>query len=114
MSIDSTLVISILTACGGGAVVAVINAIVNRSKNKADVTSSNIEDALKLKEAAMIQFQTTAEKLEQAQELLDEVKEENRRLWIYIAELENLLDKNNISYEKLHLHSDKSAVEVTD
>ena len=100
---ESTIFISILTACGGGAIVAIINAIVNRSKNKADVASSNIEDALKLKEAAMEQFQTTAEKLEKAQELLDEIKEENKKLLLYIVELENLLDKNHIPYEKLKL-----------
>jgi len=103
MSSDVTFLVSILTACGGGAIVAVINAVVNRNKTKADVASSNIEDALKLKEAAMIQFQNTSEKLEQAQELLDEVKEENRKLLLYIVDLEHLLDANNIEYEKLVL-----------
>lgn len=103
MPVDSTLFISIITACGGGAIVAIINAIVGRNKSKADVASSNIEDALKLKEAAMVQFQTTAEKLEQAQKLLDEIKEENKKLSIYIVELEHLLDENNIPYNKLIL-----------
>ena len=103
MPVDYTLFISLLTACGGGAVVAIINAIVNRNKNKADVASSNIEDALKLKEAAMEQFQTTAEKLEKAQELLDEIKEENRKLLLYIVELETLLEEHNIPYKKLEL-----------
>ena len=101
MTIDHTIFISVLTACGGGAIVAIINGIVNHTKNKTDVASSNIEDALKLKEAAMEQFQNTAEKLEQAQALLNEVKEENKKLLLYIAELENLLEKHNIPYEKL-------------
>ncbi len=103
MTMDPTILISIITACGGGGIVAIINAVVDRNKNKADVASSNIEDALKLKEAAMLQFQTTAEKLEQAQNLLDQVKEENKKLSLYIVELENLLDMNHISYTKLHV-----------
>lgn len=102
-SIDPTLLISLITACGGGAIVAIINAIVSRGKNKADVASSNIDDALKLKEAAMLQFQSTAEKLEQAQNLLDEVKEENRKLSLYIVELESILDLHHIPYTKLEL-----------
>lgn len=103
MMSDPTLLVSIITACGGGAIVAIINAIVNRSKTKTDVASANIDDALKLKEAAMVQFQNTAEKLEQAQELLDQVKEENRKLSLYIAELEELLELHHISYPKLDL-----------
>ena len=103
MTMDPTILISIITACGGGGIVAIINAVVDRNKNKADVASSNIEDALKLKEAAMLQFQTTAEKLEQAQNLLDQVKEENKKLSLYIVERENLLDMNHISYTKLHV-----------
>lgn len=98
---ENTFLISILTACGGGSIVAIVNAIVNRNKTKADVASSNIEDALKLKEAAMLQFQTTEQKLEHAQELLEEVKEENRKLLEYILELEKILDNNDIKYEKL-------------
>lgn len=103
MPVDVTVWVSVITACGGGAIVAIINAIVNRNRNKADVASSNIDDALKLKEAAMIQFQNTAEKLEQAQELLDEVKEENRKLSLYIADLEKILDDHKIRYQKLKI-----------
>ena len=95
-------ILPLLTAVLGGSLVAVINVYANRKKTAADAAASNINDALRLKEVAMEQFNTTAEKLERAQELLEEVKKENERLYNYIEELQKILDDHGIPYEKFN------------
>ena len=95
-------ILPLLTAVLGGSLVAVINVYANRKKTAADAAASNINDALRLKEIAMEQFNTTAEKLERAQELLEEVKKENERMHNYIEELQKILDEHGIPYEKFN------------
>ena len=95
-------ILPLLTAVLGGSLVAVINVYANRKKTTADAAASNINDALRLKEVAMEQFNTTAEKLERAQELLEEVKRENEKLYKYIEELQKILDDHGIPYEKFN------------
>lgn len=101
---DFTVAVALITALGSGTFVAIINGFLNRRKMSADVASSNISDALKLKEAAMDQFKSTSEKLDQAQKLLEEVRQENDRLHKYIQYLEDILDENNIVYNKIDIH----------
>ena len=95
-------ILPLLTAALGGSLVAVINVYANRKKTAADAATSNINDALRLKEIAMEQFNTTAEKLERAQELLEEVKKENERMHNYIEELQKILDEHGIPYKKFN------------
>lgn len=101
---DTTVAVAIITALGSGTFVAIINGILNRRKTSADVASSNISDALRLKEAAMEQFKSTSEKLDEAQRLLEEVRQENDRLHRYIQYLEDILDNNSIQYNKIDIH----------
>jgi chromosome segregation ATPase len=96
---------NIITLFGGGAIVAIINAIASRGKNNTDIAQSNIDTAIKLKNEAVKEYTTAEEKLQECRKLLNEVQDELdtaksviKDLNLYIAILKRLLRDNNIDY----------------
>lgn len=101
-SFNFVFLVFLIAACFLGVVVSILNTsrFRNRSSND-DIL--NIEDAFKLKEAAILEFQNTSNQLEQVHENLNDTKSDNLKLIEYVKTLENLLDENDIEYEKLDL-----------
>lgn len=88
----------IVTILASGGLASLITALSMRKKNKADITNSNIETALKLRDEAIREYASIDEKLQMARELLDEVQGQLIIAKKYIDTLCDILDSNNIEY----------------
>lgn len=98
---DEQILSILISLISGGGLVAVVNSIGNRKKNSSDITQSNIETAIKLKDSAVSEYNSAEEKLKKARMLLDEVQEELDTAKDYIDTLLAILDKHNIEYPKV-------------
>ena len=99
---DNQVLISLITgACGlagGGAMVAVVNAIANKKKNSTDIASANIATANNLRELAVNQYLDAETRLNNARNELDDVQDLLRDYKRYTEYVCDMLEKNKIDY----------------
>lgn len=89
------LVVGIMT---GGSLAGLITALVSAKKSRIDIDTTNIENAIKIRDEAVKEYQSIGEKLEIARELLNEAQEQLEVAKKYIDTLCDILDNNGIGY----------------
>lgn len=89
---------SVLCAMGGGALVAIIQAIAQRGKVKVESDSVSLKNALDLEQVAMDRYTATEDKLNNIRKELREVEVELLFQKAYVAALTALLHANGIEY----------------
>ena len=94
-----TIIISIVTAIGGGALGVLINVLAGRKKQRTDIATSNINDALKLKEVAMNNYVEVEERIDNIKAELKEVEEELYLQKQYALYLIGLLTEYEAKYK---------------
>lgn len=94
-----TLLLAVASGLGLGSVIlAIVNHILGRKQNVAEIDKTNIENAMKLRDAA-IGAQDIAEKnLTEARKQLDLAAAELRKARGYIEVLQGLLDERQVKY----------------
>jgi len=107
---NNTLILILSAFIGGGGLVALINVLANRNKNKSEVTDINVKTAIELEKMAMVRYTEASEalvvakrELAQAKDDLIEAKQElvvaKDEYYIYkrhCSVLEDILNKHDI------------------
>jgi flagellin-like hook-associated protein FlgL len=75
MTIETIMTI-VMSVVGGGGLVAIINAMFGKKKNKAEVTEINVKTAMELERVAMLRYTEASESLTQAKAQLAEARAE--------------------------------------
>ena len=82
----------------GGSLAGLITALVSAKKSRIDIDTTNIENAIKIRDEAVKEYQSIGEKLEIARELLNEAQEQLTVAKRYIDTLCDILDNKGIGY----------------
>ena len=96
-----TVVMSLL---GGGGLVAVLQIVANRKRNKSEVTDINVKTAIELERMAMSRYVEASESLGNAQKLLSEAKRELQDAKKELAEAKVELSNATRDYDIYRRH----------
>ena len=88
----------VIAVIASGALGAIVTAIVNKRRIRADVSSVNVQTALALEERAISRFHSATEALDAAQKALDEARTYISDLESYIEELHARMDAAGVKY----------------
>lgn len=95
---NSNIVELIIGLVAGGGISGLITAVVMSRKTKQDITTSNIDMALRLRDEAVKEYNSIDEKLQMARTLLEEAQGQLSEAKRYIDVLCDILDEHNIEY----------------
>lgn len=99
---DNQVLISLITGvfglAGGGAMVAVVNAIANKKKNSTDIASANIATANSLRDLAVDQYIDAETRFKNIREELDKAENSLREYRRYVDYVCDMLEENKINY----------------
>ena len=91
----------ILLLISGGGLVAIINVLANRNKNKSEVTNINVQTAMELERVAMTRYTELRQTLYNVEILLDGFRLELDSYRTYVVTLQHLLQKYGIEYPEM-------------
>jgi F0F1-type ATP synthase membrane subunit b/b' len=94
----------IMSLLGGGGLVAVIQIIANRKRNKSEVTDINVKTAVELERMAMSRYVEASQSLDSAQRLLTEAREELTSAKRELIEAKRELDSSRKDYDQYRRH----------
>jgi len=92
-----TIMVGVFSILGGGGLVAIVQALTNKGKNKAEANSITFKNAMELENIAVERYVAALKKIDEAEKLLQEVRQELRELKALNRHYERLLRKHKIS-----------------
>ena len=114
----SEIINLLLAVLSGGAGATILQAILNRKKNKVDITGQSIQTALDLESLSKKRYleeveknREMREKLRKAEELLSDVKMELEKKNLYILQLHDILLRNNIEIPEAQVNANRDIPE---
>jgi len=100
MSLDFDMLMLIgTTTLGGGGAVAIIKAILDRKKNRSEVTDINVRTAVELEKMAMSRYVEASQSLDDTQKQLSQIKSELSDAKIELSQATVELSKATNDYE---------------
>jgi len=91
-----TIVAAVFSLLGGGGIVAVVQAIVGKRRNKLEADGLVVKHAIELEKVAVDRYMTSIQRLDMAEKLLLEVRRELEASQTYVDKCLDLLRKNGI------------------
>lgn len=103
MTIEQILTI-VMSLLGGGSLVALIQVVANRKKNKSEVTDLNVKTAIELEKMAMTRYNDATASLDNAFRLLNEAREELTQAKRELTEAKRELHEAKIGFDVFRNH----------
>ena len=96
-----TMLAILISVVSGGGLVAIVQAVAGKQKNKSEVTDILVQKAIALENVATDRYMDVSEKLETAEKYLNEAKRELEIYQSYVNVLKDLLKNHDIEFPEM-------------